>query len=283
MAAVSFDSVETLKHFSKRIGITYPLLSDQGSKVIRAFGILNDQIPSDRVPGTGIRQPYYGVPHPGSYLIDPQGIIQSKYFLRKFYERFMSAGILVREFGHETDSPHYEVKSDHFKITASASNAVVSHGYRVELALDVKLNPGIHVYAPSVEGEYTPIQWKMMTSPAWLTHAVDYPPSRKLHLPAIDETVPVYEGSIRMKRGLTIGHWREFLRLGAINAEQELVIEGSFQYQACDDQMCYFPVDVPLKWTFKVQGRDMVLVPGSPAIFTQDEIDALAHLRNPIQ
>ncbi len=62
--------------------------------------------------------------------------------------------------------------------------------------------------------------------------------------------------------------------VGVINAEQELVIEGSFQYQACDDEACYFPVDVPLKWTFKVQGKDMVLVPGSPAIFTQDEIDA---------
>ncbi len=59
VAAVSFDSVETLKHFSKRIGITYPLLSDQGSKVIRAFGILDDQISSNRVPGPGIRQPYY--------------------------------------------------------------------------------------------------------------------------------------------------------------------------------------------------------------------------------
>ena len=188
----------------------------------------------------------------------------------------MSAGILVREFGHETDSPLYEAKTDHLKITASASNAVVSHGHRIELVLDVKLNPGIHVYAPSVEGEYTPIQWKMVTSPSWSTHAVNYPPSRKLHLPAIDETVPVYEGSIRMKRGLTIGHGsnRQFLRLGVVNAEQELVIEGSFQYQACDDEMCYFPVDVPLKWTFKVQRTDMVLVPGSPAIFSQDEIDA---------
>ena len=47
-----------LKNFAERKGLDYPLLSDPGSQIIRAFGILNDNVPKD--------QPmYYGIPFPG--------------------------------------------------------------------------------------------------------------------------------------------------------------------------------------------------------------------------
>jgi peroxiredoxin len=45
IAAITYDSPAVLKHFAERRGITYPLLSDEGSRVIRAFGILNETIP----------------------------------------------------------------------------------------------------------------------------------------------------------------------------------------------------------------------------------------------
>lgn len=41
LAVISYDSPEVLADFSKRQGITYPLLSDVGSATIRRYGILN--------------------------------------------------------------------------------------------------------------------------------------------------------------------------------------------------------------------------------------------------
>ena len=41
VAAISYDSEEVLADFSQRRGITFPLLSDDDSEVIKAFGILN--------------------------------------------------------------------------------------------------------------------------------------------------------------------------------------------------------------------------------------------------
>ena len=38
---ISYDSLSTLKRFSRKNGITFPLLSDHGSKVIDAYGLLN--------------------------------------------------------------------------------------------------------------------------------------------------------------------------------------------------------------------------------------------------
>ncbi len=41
IAAISYDAPEILAEFSRRRGITFPLLSDAGSAVIKAYGILN--------------------------------------------------------------------------------------------------------------------------------------------------------------------------------------------------------------------------------------------------
>ena len=32
-------------------------------------------------------------------------------------------------------------------------------------------------------------------------------------------------------------------------------IDGTLDYQACDDSVCYLPVSVPFQWTLKVAGR----------------------------
>jgi peroxiredoxin len=53
-----FDSVAVLKNFADRQHITFPLLSDPESKIIRAFDILNETV----APGTA----FYGIPNRGT-------------------------------------------------------------------------------------------------------------------------------------------------------------------------------------------------------------------------
>ena len=62
VVGISYDSVDKLKKFVDARGITFPLLSDEGSKTIHAFGI------------------HYkgGLPHPATYLIDQQGVARAK-------------------------------------------------------------------------------------------------------------------------------------------------------------------------------------------------------------
>ena len=47
-----------LAGFAGEYGIEYPLLADEGSKVIEQFGILNTLVLPD--------EPVYGIPYPGS-------------------------------------------------------------------------------------------------------------------------------------------------------------------------------------------------------------------------
>ena len=136
------------------------------------------------------------------------------------------------------------VETRHLRITASANADQARPGQRLSLTLEIELKPGMHVYAPSVEG-YIPIQWSMAPNDAIVAHPVVTPPSKMLHLPAIDETLPVYGGKFRLVRDITISKDAKL--------SGEFTIEGTFRYQACDDRMCYVPKTVPLKWSFKVQ------------------------------
>ena len=119
--------------------------------------------------------------------------------------------------------------------------------------LDIQLKPKMHVYAPGVEG-YIPIDWKMDDSDAAKVHAVKYPPSQKLHLPAINETVPVYQGKVRFTRDITVGSDAKVK--ASTDATGKFTVSGSLRYQACDDHVCYIPQELPLTWTFQMEGMD---------------------------
>ena len=250
VAAVSYDSVAALHNFAERRGIGFPLLSDPDSKVIRELGILNETLPKG--------SPFFGVPYPGTFVLDAHGVITAKYFEDDYRERYTSADILTRQFGVAPQAAHSEIQGKQLKLVATASNQIVAAGQRVSLALDLELNPNMHVYAPGVEG-YIPIDWKMNESDVAVVHPVSYPASEKLHLAAIDETVPVYRGHFRLTREITIGEDAKVR--AALDGGGKFTVEGTLRYQACDDRVCYIPQELPVKWTLQYAEFDRQRVP----------------------
>ncbi len=250
VAAVSYDSVAVLHNFSERKGVHFPLLSDADSKTIRQLNILNPEIPKDN--------PFFGVPYPGSFVLDAKGTIVAKYFEDDYRERYTSADILSHQFGVTPAAARTEVEGKQLRLIASASNSMVGMGQRVALALDIELNPNMHVYAPGVEG-YIAIDWRMKDSAGFVSHDAAYPKSEKLYLQAIDETVPVYRNHFRITRDITIGQDAKLRPL--LDSSGNLTVEGTLRYQACDDRLCYIPQELPLKWTFQYQDFDRRRVP----------------------
>ena len=251
VVAVSYDSVAVLKNFADRRGITFPLPSDPESKIIRDFGILNEQAQQ----GT----PQYGIPYPGTYLLDRAGRVTEKYFEDDYTRRYTSADILVSHFGASTGAAHTTAEGKHLRLSASASNEHVRSGQRISLVLDVQLAPRLHVYAPGVNSDYIPIEWSMKESPALTVFAPAYPRSKMLRLEAIKETVPVYQDAFRLVRDVTVG--RDAVLRPLLDAEGKLTIEGALKYQACDDRTCYPPETVPVHWTLQVEGHDRERAP----------------------
>jgi hypothetical protein len=40
----------------------------------------------------------------------------------------------------------------------------------------------------------------------------------------------------------------------ALRGQESLTVNGTLEYQACDDKLCYNPVAVPLSWTVQLKG-----------------------------
>jgi hypothetical protein len=251
VAAISYDSIGVLKSFADRQHIAYPLLSDTDSTIIRAFDILNETAK----PGTLT----YGIPYPGVYIVDVQGKVVSKYFEDDYRDRISTADILTRQYGTPPAEAKNVRETAHLTLTTAASNHLARPGLRIALILDIVLKPGMHLYAPGVQG-YIPIDWKLEEGlPAAKRHPFEYPPSEMMRLEAIGETVPVYRGHIKIVREITFG--QEGALKALVSSAGELIIKGSFRYQACDDRKCYLPQDLPLEWRFQYQGLDRERAP----------------------
>jgi hypothetical protein len=251
LAAISYDSVAVLKSFSDRRGITFPLLSDPESKIIRGFGILNEQ------SREGTMQ--YGIPYPGTYLVDRNGRVTAKYFEDDYTQRYTSGDILVSNFGESAGAAQTVAEGKHLRLTASASNGRVRSGQRISLTLDVQLGPRLHVYAPGVKSDFIPIEWTMKDSPAIEVRAPVYPAAKILRLEAIRDTAPVYEGAFRLVREMTVA--RDAAVRPVLDADGKLTVEAGLKYQACDDKLCYPPETVPVRWTLQVEGHDRERAP----------------------
>jgi hypothetical protein len=244
LVAISYDSVETLKKFADSRGITFPLISDSGSAIIKRFGLLNEQ----EKPGTRS----YGIPHPGTFIVDRNGIVTARFFEDAYQERYTAAAILATQ-GATTGSGSLTAQTNHLCMTASISDETVAPGERVSVILTVSPGPRMHLYAPG-KHDYQVVRLRVDPQPWLRVHEPRYPPSEIYHFKPLDERVEVYSKPFRLVQDVTILATQEMQK--TLAAMPTITISSSLEYQACDDKICYNPATVPFSFTLTVKGLD---------------------------
>lgn len=231
--AISYDPVETLKNFAEKHHITYPLLSDHNSTVIRAFGIFNADVAPDKKS--------YGVPHPGTYIVDAQGIVIDKSFHEHYAVRDSIASMLQQRLHIDPQGcPIQTIETEDLKAMATLSSITIRRGQVQTLTIDITLKNNRHIYGPHIEGGYTPTHLTFDTIEDVQFGETQYPEPEALHLKALNETLPVFSNAITLKTTVT-------------NLKREsFTIRAHLHYQACDDRDCYLPqkiaFDLPLTY-----------------------------------
>jgi hypothetical protein len=273
VAAVSYDPPQILADFSKRNGITFPLLSDVGSATIRQYGILNTVVeealgPNGKDPAvladlqryatvTQANERLRGIPFPGTFMIDRQGRVTSRFFEEYYWERNTVSNMMLRLGAAGTPVQATQASTEHLDLKAYPSDASVALGSRFSLAVDITPKRGMHVYAPGATG-YKVIALNITPQPHVRTASLRYPASEIYHFKPLDERVPVYQKPFTLLMEVVPEATAEARK--ALGGKNELVITGALEYQACDDKICYNPVSLPLSWTVALEG----LVPGAP-------------------
>ncbi len=243
LAVITYDTVDTLKGFSDTRGIEFPVLSDEGSAIIKAYDLLN------REQAPGVR--FYGIPYPGTFILDPEGRVTERFFEQAYQERFTVSSIMVAlgEAADGTDRNATRLTTDHLEALAYPTDRTVAPGNRFSLVVDVTPKAGMHVYAPGAHS-YQVISLRVEAPEFVRAHEVTYPAAEIYHFEPLDERVEVFVQPFQLVQEVTIPMTREIAGMAA-EPDARLTIDGVLEYQACDDAICYTPVELPVSWTLE--------------------------------
>jgi hypothetical protein len=251
--AISYDDVEALATFADAYGIEYPLLSDVDSAVIRSYGILNTELSPGDLPA-------YGVPFPGTYVTDEQGVVVEKFFHDSYKKRDSAELLIDSTVGRAligSEAPRAAGGDEEVRVTAflHGGRGTIRQGIRRHLVVRFELRDGLHIYdGPVPEGMVaTSVH---IDGPSGLV-AEDpiLPPTEPLRLPALDLTLKVWSGVVDIAVPIypiatLISECRPLDR-------STIPIELTVRYQACDDVTCLAPKTEKLRIEAELEPVDM--------------------------
>lgn len=266
LAAISYDPPEIIAAFSKQRGITFPLLSDAGSSTIKRYGILNPvpqwamgpdkddpAVKAEIEKYVSVRTPnpsQVGIAFPGTFILDKEGRVTSRFFEDFYIERNTMSSIMMRLGNRVAPVAGTKVSTAHLEITTYPSDSAVAPGNRFSIALDIRPRSGIHVYAPGAKN-YRVIGLSIGAQPFVRTIPLKYPASEIYFFKPLNERVPVFQKPFTLIQEVVLEGTPQ--AQAALRERDSVTIAGTLEYQACDDKICYNPASVPLTWTLNLR------------------------------
>ena len=236
-------------------------MSDTDSGVIRKFGILNTLISPDD-PEQGAGRSFYGVPFPGVYVTDENGVVTEKFFHRHYGTRESAGSIRDSALGkllarHET--PVAELGTDQVQISAFLSDSSMKFETQSTIHVRFELNDGLHMYGRPLPEGYIASEVTIPDTPGLRVGAALYPPTHPRAFPELGVTLSVYEGVVDVAIPVT-PNVEVFHRT---NPDRPEVVEVpvSVLFQVCSETICYLPRTEVLSLTVPFEP---LLVPGAP-------------------
>ncbi|MEM7250833.1 MAG: redoxin domain-containing protein [Pseudomonadota bacterium] len=244
--AISNDTVERLAEFAARHQIDYSLLSDDDSSVIRAFGILNTLI----APDEGKHMRWYGIPYPGTYIVDERAVVMDKEFHQHHARRASGTTFIHRLLGtvpdRVGDQPQSEGAGDDLSMSIYLADSKLRLEVISTLVCRLSIRAGRHVYARGAPDAFRDATLSFAGTGVRFGEPI-WPPARDLRYRALDLSLPVHEGEIAVSVPITATS--ELIRLGHGLDQPSVDITVTLDYQSCDELSCAMPTAVQTSLT----------------------------------
>jgi len=240
-----------LKKFADSQHVEYNLLSDVDSAVIKEFGILNTLIEPDNSqqhPSTQRR--FYGVPFPGVYVVDEQGVVTEKFFYRHYGTRASAGSILNSALGKvliPKEAPQQDFRNDQVKVTAFLADPELRLEYMSNLYVRFELEEGLHIYGGEMPDGY--IATEVSVAGVDGIRAADpiYPATKPMAFSSLGVTLNVYEGVVDVTIPITAN--AESLNWNKRDKPDSIDVQVQVRYQVCSDTICHLPQEKTLTVT----------------------------------
>ena len=236
MVAVSYDSQEVLNEFSAARGIEFPLLSDEGSRVITELGLLDRELEAHQAAfGIKTHENQHGVAYPAVFVLDESGTVSQKRIQETYRAREGARQLLEAVTGAgtlETSGNVQEVLAPHVRVRAYTDSDSYVRWERTRLHVELDIDPGWHVYGRPVPKGYTPLLVEIEGQDGLAAGEVEYPPVRPFRVGGLDEEFNVSEGSLHLLLPFA---------LNVAPETGERTLKVSVSWQACSQSECLLP------------------------------------------
>jgi peroxiredoxin len=248
LCAISNDPAEILSEFAEKRGITYSLLSDPESQVIRSFGIMNQLIEESE----GRSMNWHGIAYPGTYFLNPDGTVHDKDFHRHHARRSSGATVLARALGRDVElSPDNSADATDggLALRVGLSDPSLRLEMISTLAVDIQIPTGLHAYAQRAPEQFTPLTVDVKApglrigEVRWPTE--DSPCREQLRMPELGLTVPALSRTVRLE--LPITATSEAVRLDHEITDNSVGIDVTLAAQLCDEHACRLPQQLTVR------------------------------------
>ena len=259
---ISYDPQSSLKEFAEQFGVTYHLLSDIDSVVIKKFGILNTLVsPGDTEKHPQTQRGFYGLPFPGVYVTDESGVVTEKMFYRHYATRASAGAIMNSALGKvlvPKEAPQTDFSDDQVKITAFLADESLKFEYRSALHVRFELAKGFHIYGDPLPEGFVSTTVSIDETKGLRTGTPLYPKTKPVAFDALDVTLNVYEGNVDI--AIPVSLTAELMNWTIREKPESIEIPLSVRYQACSDTVCFPPRTEKLLVTVPVR---QLLMPGA--------------------
>ena len=137
-----------------------------------------------------------------------------------------------------------QMRAPKAELAAAVETATIRAGKPATLVLTVTLPPNVHVQSNKPRDEAFFPTALILTPPAGVTvTATKYPAAVDFKQEGQDAPLAVFEKTFTVAVTVSVA---------ASVKPGPLVVPGRFDYQACDDKVCYRPVKTPVEWTLTV-------------------------------
>jgi hypothetical protein len=229
---VTYDEEDALFAFADEFEITYPLLSDPDSSIIKRFGILNTLVDPDD-------HPFYGIPFPGSYVVGGDGVIVAKFFESELQMRANGDQLLRAALGQPialASAAPRKPPTDVAVEVAFDGDALMPNIMR-DLLITLRVPDGQHLYGQPVPDGLIPTSVTIDDGLPIAQRQPEFPPTREHRLSGTGEMLQVFDGDVRVRIPVVYLS-SEFFDDGGV---RNVTVSGTVRWQSCDDEVCHLP------------------------------------------
>ena len=227
--------------------------------------------------------PHYGIPFPGFFLLDEDGVVVDKLFNRHLAHRDGVERILDTFAGRitlGTGEPQGSVtEDDGIEISAfmRGGRGVLHIGPMRRLVVRFELPGGLHIYDQPVPDGMVATAVDVSGPDGLRFEPIEAPPTHPLTLPGLAEPLHVWDGTV----DFVIPFFANSeLARALFQNDPSITLEVAVRYQACDDEQCFLPrthtitLDIPVEFGVMPDFEKMRRL--SPNVIA---MDSMAHMQ----